>query len=68
MTAHRWTFVTFVFDPQLTMNRDFTTVAGSITARVPRVMSHPTAPAVAQMVRSSKLAPRRWKKRRSRLA
>ena len=40
---------------------DGSTASGSMTARVPSVMSQPAAPAVAQMVRSSSDAPRRWK-------
>ena len=52
-------FVTDVFDPQLMMYRAFTVASGSIVARVPSVTSHPAAPAVAQMVRSSRLAPMR---------
>ena len=67
-TFQKWMFVTAVFEPQLTMYRALTAASGSIIARVPRVTSQPAAPAVAQMVRSSRLAPSRWKNRRSRLA
>src|SRR2546423_13555882 len=65
--AHKCMLVTDVFDPQLMMYRLWRTASGSSIARVPRVMSQPAAPAVAQMVRSSSEAPRRWKKRRARL-
>src|SRR5262245_26536618 len=67
ISAHRCVLVTLVFEPQLMMYRARTMVSGSITARVPSVTAQPAAPAVAQMVRSSSDAPRRWKNRRSRL-
>ncbi len=57
--AHKCTLVTLVFEPQLMMKREWTTVSGSITARVPSVMWQPAAPAVEQIVRSSNEAPSR---------
>jgi hypothetical protein len=67
MIVHRCMLVTLVLEPQLMRKRDCRAVSGSMTARVPSVISQPAAPAVAQMVRSSSDAPSRWKKRRSRL-
>src|SRR5262249_61851778 len=66
MIVQRWILVTLVFEPQLMMYREWTTVSGSMAARVPSVISHPATPAVGQIVRSRRDGPRRGENRRAR--
>ena len=51
--------------PQMRISRLFSNCSTSVPIAAPIVATHPALPAVAQIVRSSSDAPRRWKKRRS---
>jgi hypothetical protein len=67
MNGQRWTLELTMFAPQATMRRECTTASGSKPMALPSVVSSPLNPALAQIVRSRRLAPSAWKKRRSML-
>ena len=56
-----------MFAPQATMSRAWTIASGSKPIVFPTVALKPCAPAEEQIVRSRRLAPSAWKKRRSML-
>jgi hypothetical protein len=68
MKGQRCTLELTMLAPQATMSRAWTMASGSRPRLFPTVARSPAAPALAQMVRSSRLAPSAWKKRRSMLA
>ena len=67
MKGHKCTLELTMLAPQATMKRALTTASGSKPIDFPTVALRPAAPALAQIVRSSRLAPSALKKRRSML-
>ncbi len=62
---HRCRLETIGFEPQMRMSLASSKRSGSMPTEPPSVSFMPTLPADEQSVRSSRLAPSRWKKRRS---
>ena len=65
MNGHRCTLVASTFEPQAMISLEWRNCSGSVPYRKPSVAIKPAPPAAEQMVRSSRDAPSRWKKRRS---
>src|SRR5690349_3334242 len=62
MKGHKWTLVPRIFAPQARIRREWRNCSGSVPYLKPVDSTRPTPPAAEQMVRSSRDAPRRWKK------